>query len=159
MRTRLGGPRDLRFRLMTIEETGSQFHGRLPTRTYASDAGFDLYPTVFSVLKPGSTAGVPTGVQVAIPEGYYGRVAERSGLALTGIGVGGGVIDSAYRGEIKVILFNRSDTPVRIRPGVAIAQLIIERCDPFVAVEVDTLPPGERGSNGFGSTTQSESVS
>nr|CAD2175557.1 unnamed protein product [Meloidogyne enterolobii] len=96
---------------------------------------------------------VPTGIQIALPEGCYGRIAPRSGLASKNfIDVGAGVIDPDYRGELKVLLFNFSDADFKISVGDRIAQLV---CTPFVKpalVEVTNLDETDRGDNGFGST-------
>lgn len=121
-------------------------------------AGLDLSSNNLSLitLYPGDRCAVPTGVHVKIPKGYYGRVAPRSGLAFKyGIDVLAGVIDSDYRGEIKVILLNTSDTSFDIEYGDRIAQLIIEKIaipDVLVVGNLDDLEASERGSNGFGST-------
>lgn len=88
-----------------------------------------------------------------MPEGTYGRVAPRSGLAWKNfIDVGAGVIDQDYRGNVGVILFNHSDTPFEIKKGDRIAQLILERIVHPVVVEADTLSDTDRGAGGFGST-------
>ena len=133
---------------------------KAPERKSAAAAGYDLYACeeahipAYSHLCPGNTwALVDTGVAVAVPEGTYGRIAPRSGLALRGIDVGAGVIDADYRGSVKVLLFNHSsETPLMIRPGDRIAQLVLERiATPDVEV-VDTLDDTDRGDDGFGST-------
>lgn len=96
---------------------------------------------------------VSTGLQVAIPLGHYGRVAPRSGLAFKHfIDVGAGVIDPDYRGELKVLLFNHSDTDFQVNTGDRIAQLICERISRPTLVEVVNLEDTDRGTNGFGST-------
>jgi dUTP pyrophosphatase len=97
---------------------------------------------------------VATGVQLEIPEGYYGRIAPRSGLALKqGIDVLAGVIDSSYRGEIKVIIFNTDNQKVfKVNVGDRIAQLIIEKHYNFDFVEVEDLETTDRGEGGFGSS-------
>lgn len=141
---------------------------KLPTKAYSTDAGYDLYcledvyidPNFEVVFMPNSesffqwckSTQVRTGISVAIPEGYYGRVASKSGLALKGIEVGAGVIDSGYRDEIVVVLRNFSDDDISFRAGTKIAQLIIEKIGDFEVVEVDNLDETERGKGGFGST-------
>ena len=99
---------------------------------------------------------VPTGLALAIPPTTYGRIAPRSGLAVRhGIGVGAGVVDSDYRGEVHVVLLNHSDDDFEVREGDRVAQLILERCE---LPEVETMVHGElpaspaRGTSGFGST-------
>lgn len=96
---------------------------------------------------------VKTDIQIEVPEGTYGRVAPRSGLAWKNfIDVGAGVIDQDYRGNVGVILFNHSDTPFEIKKGDRIAQLILERIVHPVVVEAETLSDTNRGAGGFGST-------
>uniref|UniRef100_A0A183BST3 Deoxyuridine 5'-triphosphate nucleotidohydrolase n=1 Tax=Globodera pallida TaxID=36090 RepID=A0A183BST3_GLOPA len=96
---------------------------------------------------------VSTGLRVAIPSGHYGRVAPRSGLAVKhSIDVGAGVIDTDYRGELKVLLFNFGETDFQVNEGDRIAQLICERCTRPELTEVGTLEMTARGANGFGST-------
>ena len=131
---------------------------RLPA--YGSDGaiGMDLVAALLplpltTIIEPGYHRLIPTGISVAIPSGFYGRIAPRSGLALKhGIDVLAGVIDSDYRGEIGVILINHSDKPFDIRHGDRIAQLILERAERLPVVEVDDLDDTSRGAQGFGST-------
>ena len=128
-----------------------------PERKSAGAAGYDLtYYGKDIVLCPGARWSFQTGIAVAIPQGCYGRIASRSGLAREkGIAVLGGVIDSDYRGEIQVLLLNTSDfRKCTILPGDRIAQLIIETCHEAEFVEFDSLEETERGANGFGSTDQ-----
>lgn len=129
---------------------------RLPDRAYSGDAGFDLATCERLELGPGERAVAPTGLAVAIPEGYAGFVQPRSGLAARhGIAVvnSPGLIDSGYRGEIKVVLLNTDrERPFVAEPGERIAQLIVLAV-PDVHVEtVDELPASERGVRGFGSS-------
>jgi dUTP pyrophosphatase len=127
----------------------------LPSKPRAGDVGYDLHADVPEelTLEFGARLRVPTGISVAIPDGCYGRVAPRSGLAATyGIDVLAGVIDPSYRGELLIILLNTGGKEVTISPGMRIAQLIIERCETPEVVEVDELPETGRGAGGFGST-------
>lgn len=133
----------------------------LPTRGSKGAVGYDLYAAETVTLYSGRHATVGTGIAVAIPEGCYGRIAPRSGLAARyGIDVLGGVVDPDYRGEVKVVLANLSDglTDTRlyhfidVHRGERIAQLIIERCETPDVVETDDLDATERGAGGFGST-------
>ena len=102
---------------------------------------------------------VPTGLAFAIPEGNYGRMAPRSGLAAKhGIHVGAGVLDSDYRGEIKAVLFNLGDKDFEIKEGDRIAQVIVEKYTITELVEVEDLDDTERGAGGFGSTGVSGDV-
>jgi dUTP pyrophosphatase len=128
----------------------------LPARAYAGDAGFDLSACERVELGPGERALVPTGLAVAIPEGYAGFVQPRSGLAAKhGISIVNtpGLVDSGYRGELKVALLNtdRSEAFV-VLPGMRIAQLVIVPVPEVDLVEVEELPESERGVRGFGST-------
>jgi dUTP pyrophosphatase len=125
---------------------------RIPTKGSVSAAGYDLYAVESCFIEKGHRATVKTGIAVAIPEGHYGRIAPRSGLAAkNGIDVLGGVIDADYRGELKVILQNNGEF-LRITDGDRIAQLIIERCYDAELVEFPELPPSDRGQGGLGST-------
>ena len=128
----------------------------IPDRAYAGDAGLDLAACERVELAPGARATVGTGLAVAIPEGYAGFVQPRSGLAARhGITIVNtpGLVDSGYRGELRVILLNTdtSETFVVDR-GMRIAQLVVVRTPEFELVEVDELPESERGVRGFGSS-------
>jgi dUTP diphosphatase len=128
----------------------------LPARAYAGDAGFDLAACERVELGPGKRAPVPTGLAVAIPEGYAGFVQPRSGLAarngLTIVNTPG-LIDSGYRGELVVILLNTDrEVPFVVEPGMRIAQLVVLPVPEVELVEVDELPASERGVRGFGSS-------
>ena len=128
----------------------------MPERAYAGDAGLDLASCEHMELGPGERALVPTGLAVAIPEGYAGFVQPRSGLALRhGISIVNtpGLIDSGYRGELRVTLLN-TDTreTFTVEPGMRIAQLLIVPIPDVELVEVDELPASDRGARGFGSS-------
>lgn len=129
----------------------------LPAYAKPGDAGLDLRASADLTLAPGGGRGlVPTGVAVAIPEGYAGFVQPRSGLALqhgvTCLNTPG-LIDSGYRGELKVLLVNTDPTePFEVRRGERIAQLVVQRVEHATLVEVTELPPTERGEGGFGHT-------
>jgi dUTP pyrophosphatase len=128
----------------------------LPARAYHGDAGLDLSACERVELAPGQRAVVGTGLAVAIPEGYAGFVQPRSGLAdRHGITVvnSPGLIDSGYRGELKVILLNTDDThPFVVEPGMRIAQLVVLEIPGVELEEVDELPATERGVRGHGSS-------
>jgi len=127
----------------------------LPARAHPGDAGVDLYAAEAVVLGPGERATVGTGVAVAVPEGYAGLVAPRSGLAQRhGLGIvnAPGVVDAGYRGEIRVILVNHGTEAVSLARGERIAQLLVVQVGVEEMLEVEELPPSERGSGGFGST-------
>lgn len=125
----------------------------LPTRANPGDAGYDLTSVESVFLTPGQRQLVSTGISMAIPTGHYGRVAPRSGLAVKmGLGVGAGVIDVSFRGEVKVLLINHGERDVVLPSGSRIAQLIIERISTPCVIEVEELDATKRGSGGFGST-------
>lgn len=128
----------------------------LPRQAHAGDAGLDLASCEHVVLAPGERATVPTGLAVEIPDGYAGFVQPRSGLAARhGIGVvnSPGLIDSGYRGEIRVVLLN-TDTreSFTVEPGMRIAQLVIAPVATVRLVEVAELAASSRGERGFGSS-------
>jgi dUTP diphosphatase len=129
----------------------------LPERAYAGDAGLDLASCEHAVLGPGERAMVGTGLAVAIPEGHAGFVQPRSGLAAKhGISVvnSPGLIDAGYRGELRVVLLNTDPAATFVvEPGMRIAQLVVLRLPEFELLEVEELPPSERGVRGFGSST------
>ena len=128
----------------------------IPAQAYDGDAGLDLAACEHAELGPGERAVVGTGVAVAIPDGYAGLVLPRSGLAarhgLTIVNAPG-LIDSGYRGELKVILLNTdAREPFAIEPGMRIAQLVLVEAASVRLVEVEELPESERGAAGFGSS-------
>jgi len=128
----------------------------LPSYARGGDAGADLVTAVDVELGPGERAVVPTGLAIAVPEGYAAFVHPRSGLAARhGISLvnAPGTIDSGYRGEIQVILLNTdARESVRLQRGDRIAQLVIQPVVSAIFQPVDELPDSERGSEGFGST-------
>jgi dUTP pyrophosphatase len=129
---------------------------RLPDHPYAGDAGLDLATCDAVRLAPGERALVSTGLAVAIPDGFAGFVQPRSGLAARhGITVvnSPGLVDSGYRGELKVVLLNTDAEETFVaEPGDRIAQLVILSVPAVTLREVDELPPSERGARGFGSS-------
>jgi dUTP pyrophosphatase len=128
----------------------------LPQRAHPGDAGADLCTAVDVELAPGQRAVVPTGVAIALPDGYAAFVHPRSGLAARhGVTIvnAPGTVDAGYRGEIRVTLLNTdADRPVRFQRGDRIAQLVIQRVECPVFHEVEALPGSARGDGGFGST-------
>jgi dUTP pyrophosphatase len=128
----------------------------LPQQAYDGDAGMDLTACAGATLGPGERRIIPTGIAVEIPEGYAGFVQPRSGLAARhGIGVvnSPGLIDSGYRGEIRVVLLNtdRAES-FTVEPGMRIAQLVVAPVASVRLVEVEELAASERGARGFGSS-------
>jgi dUTP pyrophosphatase len=128
----------------------------VPARAYSGDAGLDLSSCDRVELAPGERALVPTGIAVAIPEGYAGFVQPRSGLAAKhGISIVNtpGLVDSGYRGELLVNLVNTDQRDAFVvEPGMRIAQLVVIPIPELELVEVDELPESERGVRGFGSS-------
>jgi dUTP pyrophosphatase len=128
----------------------------LPARAYDGDAGLDLAACDRIELAPGARAVVGTGLAVAIPEGHAGFVQPRSGIAAQhGIAVvnSPGLVDAGYRGELKVVLLNTDrNEPFVVEPGMRIAQLVVVPVATPEPVEVEDLPPSERGERGFGSS-------
>lgn len=130
---------------------------KTPTRGSSSAAGYDLYADIPTdmLIGPGQTVKIPTGLSMELPEGYFGAVFVRSGLAAKeGLCLGNGVavIDSDYRGQYMVLLHNSSDAERTITPGERIAQLVVM---PYLALEfeeVSELSGTKRGEGGFGST-------
>ncbi len=131
-------------------------HAVIPGRAHPGDAGLDLAAAEAVSLGPGERAAVPTGWAVAVPPGMAGLVVPRSGNALRhGLTVANapGLIDSGYRGELKVILINLGPDPVDIGVGDRIAQLLIMPAPACAVVEADELPDSDgRGEGGFGSS-------
>ncbi|GAA0326331.1 dUTP diphosphatase [Actinoallomurus spadix] len=143
---------------MTVDVLIQRLDPGLPAPSYAhpGDAGADLVTTVDVELPPGARALVPTGIAIALPDGYAAFVHPRSGLAAK-LGVtivnAPGTIDAGYRGEIKVTLLNTdTEHTVRLTRGDRIAQLVIQRVERAVFHEVQVLPGSARGDGGFGST-------
>jgi dUTP pyrophosphatase len=129
-------------------------NAKVPTRGTIFAAGYDLYAAENFIIKPLSRQLVKTNISIGVPEGFYGRIAPRSGLAYkNGIDVLAGVIDSDYRGDIGVILFNTDvNKDFEVKAGDRIAQLIIEKCFNASWLEVENLNDTQRSSGGFGST-------
>jgi dUTP pyrophosphatase len=126
---------------------------RLPTRGSERAAGLDLHAVERVTIGPGERAAVRTGLAVAVPRGFYGRVAPRSGLAVRhGIDVLAGVIDADYRGEILCALVNHGREPFEVEPGARVAQLIVEAIATPEPAWAEDLEETERGAGGFGST-------
>ena len=128
----------------------------LPSYAKAGDAGADLATRIDFTIKPGERMLVPTGISIALPNGYVALVHPRSGLAIKhGIPMVNtpGTVDAGYRGELQVILINHDLTqPVSFKKGDRIAQLVIQKVERAQFVEVENLPGSERSADGFGST-------
>ena len=140
-----------------VDIAAVRLDGGLPLPAYAKsgDAGLDLRASESVTLDPGERRLVPTGLAVAIPEGHAGFVLPRSGLAMhRGVTVlnAPGLIDSGYRGELKVLLINHGAEAVSIERGERIAQLVVQPVARARLVEGERLPDSARGEGGFGST-------
>ena len=128
-------------------------NAKIPTQATKGDAGYDLYAAEPVTLEPMQRALIKTDISVAIPQGYYGRVAPRSGLAYkAGLDVLAGVVDASYRNSVGVILINLGDKVERISQGDRCAQLIIEKCHDVEWEEVPELDVTDRNLGGFGSS-------
>jgi dUTP diphosphatase len=127
--------------------------GSLPDYASPGAAGADLRASEAVLIAPGRRAAVPTAIRLAIAPGHVGLVWPRSGLAVRhGIDTLAGVIDSDYRGEVRVILVNHGDEPFRVAPGDRIAQLLVQRVERASFAAVSRLEETDRGAGGFGST-------
>ena len=127
--------------------------GSIPKYAHAGDAGADLTASQKMLIPPRDRLLVATGIRLEIPEGHVGLIWPRSGLAVTkGIDCGAGVIDSHYRGEVKVLLFNHSDNEFQIEQGDRIAQLLIQKVERVQFLPADRLSETARSQMGFGST-------
>jgi len=145
----------------TPSQTGSQYlkfvrlsaSARTPFKGSAQAAGFDLYASAGTIIKARNKAIIPTDLIILVPEGTYGRIAPRSGLAANHfIDVGAGVIDADYRGPLNILLFNHSDEPFQINAGDRIAQLVCEKIVYPQLLEVQNLDQTIRGASGYGSS-------
>lgn len=130
----------------------------LPVQATIGDAGYDLYATEDCWLKPGERKLIKTGLAMAIPYGYYGRISPRSGLALKrGLDILAGTIDAGYRGDVGVLVYNTNlgdeTNSIKIQKGEKIAQIIFQKCEVEVGFEVvENLPEANRGERGYGSS-------
>ena len=141
---------------MTLRFARLHREARAPAQAHPGDAGYDLFAAESAVLRPGERASVGTGIVVAIPDGCAGLVLPRSGLAARhGITLPNapGLIDSGYRGELRVLLLNTDPAePFGVSAGDRIAQLVLIRLEPAPLEEVESLEETARGLGGFGST-------
>ena len=124
----------------------------LPTRGNDGDAGWDLYSNESVTIPSGATVLVSTGIAMAIPRGYAGLIWDRSSMGVKGVHRHAGVIDSGYRGPVKVCLYNTTKKPYSIELGDRVAQILIQQIPMFRLHEVEDLDSTDRGSGGFGST-------
>ncbi len=125
---------------------------KLPNYSHQGDAGLDVFSVVDYNLKSQEIKAIPTGIKIAIPEGFVGLVWDKSGLSLKGVHCLAGVIDSGYRGEVKVVMVNLSQQLFEIKKGTKIAQILIQPVAGVRVVEVEELEKTDRGDKGFGSS-------
>ena len=127
--------------------------GTLPSKANRFDAGFDLYASENALIHPQERLLVSTDIAMAIPKGHVGLIWPRSGLAVKkGVDVFAGVIDSGYRGEVKVCLYNSGSEILEVAEGDRIAQLLIQKAENYFIKKVESLDDSERGDKGFGSS-------
>jgi len=135
-------------RVKKLSETAT-----IPTRGSEVAAGWDLYASQEVLVPARGKAIIATDIAIAVPVGFYGRVAPRSGMAWKKhTDIGAGVIDADYRGPVGVVMFNHSDEDLQIEVGDRVAQLVIEQISMAPLTEVDSLDDTERGEGGYGST-------
>lgn len=137
---------------MVLKVKRIQKDAKLPHYSHKGDAGLDIFSASACVLKAGDVKPVPTGIQVAIPEGFVGLIWDKSGISLKGVHRLAGVIDSGYRGEVKVVMANLGDRPFVIEKGMKIAQILIQPVTMVKVLESEELEETSRGEKGFGST-------
>lgn len=136
----------IRFKKLNNNAIAPKFNG-------VGDAGMDIYSDSDVLVEPSKVVAVPTGISMELPEGYVALVWDRSGLAIkNGIKTMGGVIDSGFRGEVKVIMTNLSDKELKLEKGSRVAQMIIQRYEVPEVELVEDLSESERGDGGFGSS-------
>lgn len=137
---------------MELKVKKVQMDAKLPQYGHTGDAGLDLFSSIDFVLEKGQVQAIPSGIKVAIPDGYVGLIWDKSGVSLKGVHRLAGVIDSGYRGEVKVVMINLSDKPFAIDKGMKIAQMLVQPITMVRVVEAENLDNSSRGEGGFGST-------
>lgn len=125
---------------------------KLPSYAHAGDAGMDIFSDEEVLILPNRRTLVKTGISIELPKGYVALVWDKSGVAKNGLTKIGGVIDSGYRGEYKIMLFNISSSTYKIIKGQKIAQILIQKVEEPQIEEVKEISKSTRGSSGFGST-------
>lgn len=129
-----------------------KYNGKINEPQHDGDAGYDIRAVDGATLKPHSYAVINTGLRMAIPKGFHAEVRPRSGLMMKGIQAGLGTVDSGYRGEVRVVLFNHSAEYFEVLPDMRIAQIVFIKHDLPDLKEVKEMPGSDRGDGGFGST-------
>lgn len=146
--------------MQTLNVTKINKEATLPTRAHPTDAGLDIYASEDVFIPEGGTAVIPTGISIETPVGYVAKVEDRSSLASKGLRTGAGVVDSAYRGEIKVVMHNLNNTynsmnmirGYQVNKGAKIAQILFYRVETPTVKEVQQLDETDRSTKGFGSS-------
>ncbi len=136
---------------MDLKAKKTHKDAKLPQYGHTGDAGLDLFSSIDFVLDKGRVEAIPSGIKVAIPDGYVGLIWDKSGVSLKGVHRLAGVIDSGYRGEVKVVMINLSDKPFTIQKGMKIAQMLVQPITMVRVVETEDLDDTSRGEGGFGS--------
>jgi dUTP pyrophosphatase len=137
---------------MDLKAKKTHKDAKLPQYGHTGDAGLDLFSSIDFVLDKGQVEAIPSGIKVAIPDGFVGLIWDKSGVSLKGVHRLAGVIDSGYRGEVKVVMINLSDKPFTIQKGMKIAQMLVQPITMVRVVETEDLDDTSRGEGGFGST-------
>ena len=138
---------------MTIKIKKLHPEAIIPSYAHEDDAGMDFYASEKVTLKPGERKIISTGISMAIPKGYVGLIWDKSGIsAKNGVTTLAGVIDSIYRGEVKIVMFNTSSEAYTFEKGKKVAQMLIQSIEQKKIIEVDELEETSRGELGFGST-------
>jgi dUTP pyrophosphatase len=158
--TKFPSPTVIKFSNMSSEDNTISImleddNSKMPEYANVGDAAMDLFASKEDIVSAEALNRklISTGIHIAIPFGYYGRIAPRSGLSVKGIDIGAGVIDSGYRGELKILIINNSNSDFIVTKHLKIAQLIITKILENPKLEqVASLEDSERGSNGFGSS-------
>jgi dUTP pyrophosphatase len=139
--------------MTTPLEVRVETEASVPEYASSAAAGADLRASEEVVIAPGARAAVPTGLRLEIPSGHVGLIWPRSGLAVKhGIDTLAGVVDSDYRGEVRVVLINHGQEPFAIRAGDRVAQLLLQKIERADFVAADRVSETARGAGGFGST-------
>ncbi len=126
---------------------------KIPSYAHPGDAGMDIFSSGHVSLDPGQYIAIPTGIAIEIPKGFVGLIWDKSGLSTNhGLKVLGGVIDSGYRGEIRIGIINLSSKVYTFEVGDKVAQMLIQKIENPNIVEVKSLTETKRGNKGFGST-------
>jgi dUTP pyrophosphatase len=137
---------------MDLKAKKTHKDAKLPQYGHTGDAGLDLFSSIDFVLDKGQVEAISSGIKVAIPDGFVGLIWDKSGVSLKGVHRLAGVIDSGYRGEVKVVMINLSDKPFTIQKGMKIAQMLVQPITMVRVVETEDLDDTSRGEGGFGST-------